>query len=128
MSGFRPQTADCGTQGLQSDQRVGDRQQPGLYRIARQFVLADDRGHGALLQRLLDKIVAIHALALHREEKLARLNGARVNGVSLGDRFVVEFAAGRSEFGDSRKRKLHARFPAAALDDLQSYPASRKIF
>ena len=113
-----PQAADRGAQGLQSDQRVVDRQQPGLYRIARQLVLADDCGHGALLQRLLHEIVAIHALALHREEKLAGLNGARIDGVSLGDRFVVEFAGGRNEFGDSRKRELHAAFSGGGVGRL----------
>ena len=115
ISGLPHRRRTAARQRLQSDQRVVDRQQPGLYRIARQFVLADDRGHGALLQRLLDKIVAIHAFAFDREEKFAGLDGARVDRVSLGDRLVVEFAAGRNEFGDSRKRQLHATFSGGGV-------------
>ena len=44
----------------------------------------DDSPDGSLLQCSFDKIVAVKAFALHREEQLARLDGARVDGVALG--------------------------------------------
>ena len=87
ISGF-PTVGALRRQRLQSDQRIVDSQQPGLHRIARQLVLANDRGDGALLSACCDKIVAVHALALDREKKFSGLNGARINRIRLGDCLV----------------------------------------
>src|SRR6185437_2231813 len=49
----------------------------------------------------------IEAVTLYGEKKLARFNGARVNGISRGYGLAVELAGCRNKFGDAKKRQLH---------------------
>ncbi len=47
-------------------------------------------------QRGFNEVVAVKPFALHGEEQVARLQGARVDGVSRRDRFGVEVAGRRA--------------------------------
>ncbi len=55
--------------------------------------------------------MAIQPLALDGKEQLARAQGARVDGVALGNRGMIEIAAALDEFRDPAQRELHACAP-----------------
>src|SRR5438105_1638309 len=95
-----PQAPDGRAQGLKRSQSIVDSYQASFNWIACKLVLADDCGYGALVECLLDEVMAIHALAFDRKKKLPGPDRARVNRVGFGDRLVIEFAGCREEFGD----------------------------
>ena len=59
------------------------------------MILANDRGNGAPGERCLDEIVAVKAVAFDREEEFAGLDGAGVDGVSVGRCCGIELAGER---------------------------------
>ena len=105
---------------MQAGQGVGDGKKTAWVCIALELVFTDHRGDSAFFKRLLDKIVAIHALALYREKQLSRLNRARVDRISLGNGIRIEPARGGEELGNAGKRELHTFFPAATASVLHS--------
>src|SRR6266545_3910576 len=98
-----PQAAHGPGQRLECGERVINGQQAGLYRETRQLIFADHRRDSATFQSLVDEVVTVEALALHREEKLAGLNGAGVNGVSPGHFPEFAFAGGAQKLFDLRQ-------------------------
>src|SRR2546428_1918483 len=90
--------------------------------------MANDCCDGALAQCLLHKVVPIEPLAFYGEEKISRLSGSRIYGISLSyDTAIVAPRCGY-EFSNSRERQLHGFFPAVAVAASQTYPASRGTF
>src|SRR2546422_9959928 len=88
--------------------------------------MANDCCDGALAQCLLHKVVPIEPLAFYGEEKISRLSGSRIYGISLSyDTAIVAPRCGY-EFSNSRERQLHEFFPVAAVAGSQSYPPSRR--
>ncbi len=110
-----PQAAHGRGQGLQRGERVVNRQQAGLYGETRQLIFTHHGRNRSTLKSLVDEVVAVEALTLHGEEKLAGQNGARVDGVSLSHFLEFAFAGGAQELFDLRQGELHAFFAALAL-------------
>ena len=79
----------CEASACSAMQRIfGDQQRNGQRRIGQRgdSCARDDRGNGSALNGGGDEVVAVEALAAHREEQLARRDGARVNGVARARR------------------------------------------
>src|SRR2546428_13341810 len=88
--------------------------------------MANDCCDGALAQCLLHKVVPIEPLAFYGEEKISRLSGSRIYGISLSyDTAIVAPRCGY-EFSNSRERQLHEFFPVAAGGGLPTQPPPRR--
>src|SRR5438876_12201068 len=70
--------------------------------------------------------MSIQPLAFYGEEKISRLNGSRIYGISLSYDIAIVAPRCGYEFSNSRERQLHGFFPAVAVAASQSYPASRR--
>src|SRR5713101_3824832 len=88
--------------------------------------MANDCCDGALAQCLLHKVMPIEPLAFYGEEKISRLSGSRIYGISLSYDIAIVAPRCGYEFSNSRERQLHEFFPVAAVAASQSYPASRR--
>src|SRR5208337_4274268 len=70
-------------------------------------MVADHSAHRALRERGFDKVVPIQPLAAHGKKQVARLHGARIDGVSAGSSVGIDSAAGQHKLGSARKSQLH---------------------
>src|SRR2546429_6924275 len=72
--------------------------------------------------------MSIQPLAFYGEEKISRLNGSRIYGISLSYDIAIVAPRCGYEFSNSRERHLHEFFPVAAVGGLQNYPSPRTTF
>ena len=89
-----PELADSRSEDLQGDQGIVDRKQSGIAAEAVPLIFADDGSDRVVFQRSRNEVVAVEALAFHREKERARGEGAGVDGVSV-DQFFARKVAGR---------------------------------
>src|SRR5438876_10472297 len=70
--------------------------------------------------------MSIQPLAFYGEEKISRLNGSRIYGISLSYDIAIVAPRCGYEFSNSRERQLHGFFPAVAVAASQAYRDSRR--
>ena len=106
--GFSPQFSDSGGEGLERDESVVDGEQVFGIGVARELIFADYGCERAAGEGGLNEVVTVEALAFYGKEEIAGLDGARIDGICVGDAARVVVAGGRNEFGDAREREFHA--------------------
>src|SRR3954466_1168675 len=102
-----PAGTDRGSESLEGHECVVDDQQLACIRKAGYAFAIHDRSQSPILQSGFHIVVPIQAFALHREEELARLDGARVYGVALGNGVELEAPDCSGEFSDAMEFELH---------------------
>src|SRR6516164_4143497 len=104
---FAPYQPDGFRELLKRVQSIVDYNQGRVRSVSRDLVAAHNRSNGSLGQRFADEVVPVDTLTQDCKEQLARLDGARVDGITDSDSFRIECTARLEELGDARQAELH---------------------